>query len=247
MANQIKAPLYMLLLLLMAIANACTPAKRFSEKPLFIPIETPESNTTSATPVKSPFALRKKFIVIDPGHGGEDDGTQSTSKPIYKEKTMNLATSQILEVYLQQMGYRTELTRKNDKFVTLDGRATFANELNPDLFVSIHFNSAPSAKAHGIEVFYYRTEQETDRSITSKILAEKVLQKVLVHTEAKSRGVKHGNLAVIRKTTMPAILIEGGFLTNEQEFQKLRDSAYIKKLAWGIAQGIQDFLNRKST
>ncbi|MFS6835649.1 N-acetylmuramoyl-L-alanine amidase family protein, partial [Staphylococcus aureus] len=137
----------------------------------------------------------------------------------------------------------TEMTRKTDTFVTLDGRAKFANDRKPDLFVSVHFNSAPSAQAHGIEVFYYRSEQDVERSATSKELAEKILQKVLVNTEAKSRGVKHGNLAVIRKTTMPAVLIEGGFLTNEQEFQKLRDSAYIKKLAWGIAQGIQDFLN----
>lgn len=62
-------------------------------------------------------------------------------------------------------------------------------------------------------------------------------------TDAKSRGVKHGDLAVVRETNMPAVLVEGGFLSNEVELQKLKNAAYIKKVAWGIAQGIQDYLN----
>lgn len=189
--------------------------------------------------------VRKRLIVIDPGHGGSDFGTQAPFKPAFKEKNLNLITARFLQTYLQQMGYQTAMTRTSDLFVTLDGRAQFANEKNSDLFVSVHFNSAPSTNADGVEVFYYRSEQNKERSSTSKALAEAILKRVISNTDAKSRGVKHGNLAVIRKTTMPAVLVEGGFLTNEKELQKIKDPAYIKRLAWGIAQGVQEFLNQR--
>ena len=65
---------------------------------------------------------------------------------------------------------------------------------------------------------------------------------MISHTQAQSRGVKHGNLAVIRETMMPAVLIEGGFLTNEEEVHKIKSAEYLKKLALGIAQGIRDYL-----
>ena len=66
---------------------------------------------------------------------------------------------------------------------------------------------------------------------------------MIAQTKAKSRGVKHGNYAVIRKTLMPAILIEGGFVTNEAELQNLKDPVYLKRLAWGIVKGIEEYLN----
>jgi N-acetylmuramoyl-L-alanine amidase len=110
----------------------------------------------------------------------------------------------------------------------------------------VHFNSAPNPKADGIEVFYYKSEQDKGRSASSKALAQAVLKRVLDTTKANSRGVKHGNLAVVRETKMPAILVEGGFLTNEKEAEKIKDPAYHKKLAWGIAQGVRDYLESKS-
>ncbi|MBA3238145.1 MAG: N-acetylmuramoyl-L-alanine amidase [Parachlamydiaceae bacterium] len=185
----------------------------------------------------------KKLIVIDPGHGGKDFGTEAPVKPSFKEKNLNLVTARLLKGYLDQMGYRTLLTRNEDFFVPLDKRASFANIRNSDLFVSIHYNSAPSVNAEGIEVFYFRTDNDLMRASASKSLADSVLKYLLDATDAKSRGVKHGNLAVVRKTTMPAILVESGFLTNEKELLKLKDPAYIKSIAWGIAQGIQAYLN----
>jgi N-acetylmuramoyl-L-alanine amidase len=144
------------------------------------------------------------------------------------------------------MGFQTAMTRKDDTFVTLDNRAKIANELNPALFVSVHFNSAPAVKAEGVEVFYYRSEKDKGRSAASKTLAENILSRIIMNTDANSRGVKHGDLAVIRKTNMPAVLVEGGFLTNESEYQKLKDANYIKRMMWGIAQGIQKFTNAPS-
>lgn len=187
---------------------------------------------------------RPIVIMIDPGHGGEDLGTTSTIATSYHEKAANLATAQVLQTYLQQLGFHTMMTRHRDVFVSLQQRSQFANEQNVDLFVSVHYNSAPAPQAHGIEVFYYNSSENKERAKASKALAENVLENVIALTGARSRGVKHGNLAVIRETKMPAILIEGGFFTNADEFAKIKDQAYIKKIARGIAQGVIEYTNR---
>lgn len=184
-----------------------------------------------------------QLIVIDPGHGGEDFGTHSLIKPTYQEKSLNLATAHMLQEILQQKGYQTLMTRSDDRFISLGARAKFANLRQPLLFISVHFNSAPSRQAQGIEVYYYKSEVDKGRTSKSKKLAELVLGSILTQTNGKSRGVKPGDFAVIRETNMPAILVEGGFLTNEEEMKKIKDPAYLKKLAYGMAQGIQSFMN----
>lgn len=194
--------------------------------------------------IKPPLLAKQTLILIDPGHGGHDAGTQSISKPRYQEKSLNLVTAKFLRSYLQQLGYRVSMTREKDVFLSLDKRAQLANEQKPALFVSIHYNSAPSAEAQGIEVFFYQSKENKGRTQKSKRLAQFILKNVLAETKAKSRGVKHGNYAVIRETHMPAILIEGGFVTNEAELQKLKDPTYLKSLAWGIAKGIEEYLEK---
>lgn len=186
--------------------------------------------------------LENNLIIIDPGHGGDDYGTHSLGTPKYHEKYLNMSTAQLVKRFLQQQGYQVIMTRTDDTFVSLDDRAAFANKLNPRLFVSIHYNSAPSRDAEGIEVFYYRLSEDKSRVTKSKELARTILSRTTQNTQANSRGVKHGNYAVIRETTMPAVLIEGGFLTNEAEMNKIKTPAYMKQIALGIAQGIQDYL-----
>lgn len=208
-----------------------TKARAFSPKDLPIPI-------------KSGTLTTKAFIVIDPGHGGKDVGAQSISKPRYQEKSLNLVTALFLKSYLDQLGYHTEMTRHDDTFMSLERRALFANDKKPDLFVSIHYNSAPSSEAQGIEVFYFQEKDNKERVAASKQLAKTVLKCVLNQTKANSRGVKQGNFAVIRQTKMPAILVEGGFLTNEAELQKIKDPAYLKRIAWGVAKGVDEYLNK---
>ena len=196
-------------------------------------------------PVTPPFLKKpskKAVIVIDAGHGGEDFGTHSLIAPKYQEKHLTLATANMLEKFLHELGYTTIMTRTSDVFMALDKRAVFANEKKPLLFISVHYNSAPSKQAEGVEVYFYKSEENKDRSTDSKALALSVLRYVIKETQAKSRGIKHGNFAVIRETNMPAILIEGGFLTNESEMLKLKDAAYLKKVAWGIALGVQHYL-----
>ena len=204
-------------------------------------------------PAREPAAIalppvrKGPLIVIDPGHGGKDQGTHSETPPCYEEKVLALDTAYLVEYYLQRMGYRTLLLRGEDRFIELQTRARIANDLHAKLFVSVHFNSAENATAQGIEVYYYNSDKAKDRTKASKLLAKCVHDEVLIESKAKSRGVREGNFAVIRETKMPAILVEGGFLTNERERSCILDNTYRHKLALGIADGIDKYLKKRPT
>jgi N-acetylmuramoyl-L-alanine amidase len=180
------------------------------------------------------------LIVLDAGHGGKDRGCEDSPEDC-QEKALTLETVYLVKAYLEKMGYRTFLTRKEDCFVPLDDRVSMANESQAALFVSVHFNAATNKKAKGIEVFYCDSEENVVRKESSKRLAKLLLDKAIACTEATSRGVKTGNLRVIKKTTMPAALIEGGFLTHPEERSRCQDPIYLNALAWGIARGIDDY------
>jgi len=202
----------------------------------------PLTDIPLATVPYQKIKVKKPIIVLDAGHGGDDYGTNSLGTTKFYEKHLNLSTTFMVKNFLQKFGFRVLLTRIDDTFIALEDRALFANEKNSKLFVSIHFNSAPSRDAEGIEVFYFRSAPDKQRVEKSKALAQALLDKTLLNTQAKSRGVKHGNYLVLRETQMPAVLIEGGFLTNPDEMERIKDAAYLKSLALGIAQGIQSYL-----
>lgn len=202
----------------------------------------PKELMANPTRVRPPMLLKNNLIVIDPGHGGHDIGTQSISKPRYQEKYLNLITAKFVQTYLAQAGFDVMMTREEDVFISLEKRAQIANEKQPYLFVSIHYNSAPSAEAQGIEVYYYLSKENKSRTLKSKRLSQSVLRQVLKTTDANSRGVKAGNFLVIRETTVPAILIEGGFVSNEEELHRLKNPDYLKKIAWGIVKGIEEYV-----
>lgn len=186
-----------------------------------------------------PFAQRiKPLIVLDAGHGGSDEGTKVNA---LMEKRLSLITTLLTKTHLEELGYRVILTRSKDAFVSLSRRVLIANKAQSSLFVSIHFNSAPSVEAKGIEIFYYNAK-EIWRARASKRLASCILNRIISQTEAKSRGVKQGNFHVIRETSMPAVLVEGGFLTNKDERIKLRERDYLDRLSIGIAQGIDRYM-----
>jgi len=218
---------FSLFLLTMGLFSACS-SPRYVEEPELIAMETPSFN-------------RGAVIVVDAGHGGKDLGTNSKS-PHYEEKLLTLDTAFLVEHYLQKMGFRTVLTRTEDVFIPLKKRSSIANDLNAKVFVSVHYNSAPSKQANGIEVFYYNSEKDRKRANESRALAKNVLDKVIGVTQAKSRGVKHGNLSVVRETDMPAVLIEGGFLTNDAERSMILQHEYMDRLAWAVASGVDNYL-----
>ncbi len=183
------------------------------------------------------FAKEKPIIILDPGHGGKDQGARVRN---LEEKILTLRTSYLTKKHLEELGYRVILTRAKDIFLPLGTRVGLANRRDTSIFVSIHYNSAASPIAKGIEVYYYGKGKQQRRE-KSKQLAISVLNQTIGQTKAKSRGIKQGNYQVIRETTMPGILIEAGFLTNREERELLATQTYLDKLAKGIAIGIHQF------
>lgn len=178
------------------------------------------------------------LVVIDAGHGGHDEGTKYGSC-IEKERSLKLA--KLVVKKLSKRRVKTLMTRYCDVFVPLDQRAQFSKRVDADLFVSLHFNSAPSPTAKGIEIFY-STKGKKSTIVASKRMANLILLNVINKTKARSRGVKTANFVVIKNATVPAILVEGGFITNFQERKQIRKQAYLDKLATGIANGIVKYL-----
>ncbi|MCC6128050.1 MAG: N-acetylmuramoyl-L-alanine amidase [Chlamydiae bacterium] len=176
-------------------------------------------------------------IIIDIGHGGPDRGARA-SGPFCEEKRICLQTGRLVKKYLDQLGYRVILTRATDVYISLPRRVEMADQARASLFVSIHYNSAPSSQAKGIEVFYPESGKQKVRSAASKKLAQTILSRVIQRTSAISRGVKKGNFFVIRETSMPAVIVEGGFISNAEERSCLKDHTYIDKIARGVADGI---------
>lgn len=194
-------------------------------------------------------ALKKRRqhirIVVDAGHGGDDLGCSMHTEPKLKEKDLALTVARFLDRYLKRQGYSTLMTRSDDTFIPLKKRAELANDYKADVFVSVHFNSAPAKKAEGIEVFYYKGEKTPERTEKSKELGAQVLDALILETASKSRGVKHGNFAVVRETKMAAILVEAGFLTNDQEAERIRKVGYLQGLAKACAKGVHAYLQDK--
>lgn len=182
-------------------------------------------------------------IVIDAGHGGEDRGARA--KPPYcEEKRLCLETARLVKKYLGQLGYHVVMTRNTDAFVSLPQRVEIANQALGDLFVSIHYNSSRKTTANGIEIFFHENGEKQKKSHSSRRLADSILRRLIRRTSAVSRGVKKGNFYVIRETSMPAVLVEGGFLSNPEERSRLRNQEYQEQLARGIADGIHLFLKK---
>jgi N-acetylmuramoyl-L-alanine amidase len=231
--------LYLLLFAYVPFLSGCSKKNAY---PYYMeaPAILPKKGETVYPPMLN-GASNGPLIVVDPGHGGKDLGTQSIKGPTYYEKNIALSTSVAVCQYLKMLGFTPVLTRERDEFIELKDRALFANRKKPIAFVSVHFNSAPSTQAEGIEVYYYNLGKDKTRVEKSKLLAGKILEGALAYTKAKSRGVKHGNFLVIRETDVPAVIVEGGFMTHDDEMQRIRDGSYLKKLAWGIAQGVKKY------
>jgi N-acetylmuramoyl-L-alanine amidase len=194
-------------------------------------------NSTARVQQRQSATLRP-VIMLDAGHGGRDEGTKIHT---FKEKRITLSTTLYTKKYLEEMGYRVILTRSRDVEMSLHRRVSLANSARSALFISIHFNASRNTSAQGVEVFYYDSKDGL-RSKQSRKLAHCILRDILDHTAASSRGVKMGNFHVIRETTMPAVLVEGGFVTNYEECCNLRKRDYLDKIAKGIAQGVDKFL-----
>ncbi|MEO6872017.1 MAG: N-acetylmuramoyl-L-alanine amidase [Chthoniobacterales bacterium] len=174
-------------------------------------------------------AAAKRTIVIDPGHGGFDRGGIPGQR--VAESVMALDVAQRVAKKLRRDGYHVIMTRNTDVFVPLPTRVRIANSLSNAEFICIHFNSATRAGANGIETYYYRSD--------SAQLAANIHRQVVGGTTTDNRGIRRRGFYVLRKTTVPSILVECGFLTNPNEARLVLQSSYRERLADRIAAGVE--------
>ena len=178
----------------------------------------------------------KIVVIIDPGHGGKDSGAIGIGGVL--EKDVILPISKRIAEILERNGIQVIMTRGSDYFVTLPGRVTMAQRANADVFVSIHANSAGANRPEvsGLETYHY------DSGLR---LAQIVHSKILQSLNVRDRNVRKARFYVLRKTSMPSILVETGFLTGRDDAAKLRTSAYQNQMADAIAQGILQYLKSR--
>lgn len=205
-------------------------------------------------------AMAGRQIVIDCGHGGSDAGAIGFG---IKEKDITLQIGLQLAQLLKKSGLHVKLTRSSDVDVPLDERTSYANQCNADLFISIHANASTNKSAQGIDTFcikpslLHRENQLSDnvpfdalinaRAQKSNQLAHAVHQSILTNVRGKyptvvDRGIKHEVGQILLGAHMPAVLLEVGFVTHEQEAQRLANHHYQRLLVQCIYDGIMAYL-----
>ncbi len=230
------------------IEKPASQAKEVPEKSKPAPVEKPKDATEeNRAAAELPHRAEKPksgkaTVVIDAGHGGKDSGAVGVDGT--REKELALDTARRVESLLTERGYQVIMTRSRDEYIQLANRAKIANTANADIFLSIHFNSAGTDKAKGIEVLY-ASENNVSRKKEAgdqRRLANEVLKCILKETGLNNRGIKNRpELAVLRLTDMNAALVEGGFMSNPDEMDTIKTDAYLDKLARGIVNGIVNF------
>ncbi|MCS7064448.1 MAG: N-acetylmuramoyl-L-alanine amidase [Methylacidiphilales bacterium] len=220
---------------------------------LFDPIFRPQ-----AIPIRRPV----RGVVIDPGHGGSDRGATGLNGALEKHYTLD--TSLRLEKILRAAGVRTVMTRRSDVFVELHERTRFARNFAGHIFVSIHYNYGFNRQARGVETFAM-----APRGVASTAVGEfpsradhikqignendplNILLAHQVHRQIvrlfpgdpeADRGVKRARFVVLRTNYLPAILVEGGFLTNRMDLRLVDNPVYRQRLAEAIATGILNYI-----
>ena len=196
-------------------------------------------------------------VVLDPGHGGYDKGQVSRYG---NEKDFALDVARKLRPLLQANGLRVIMTREGDYFVPLEVRAKIANAAPNSIFVSIHFNAtSDNPNATGFEIFSFTPRgapSTSDTALTSTsygmqpgsavdaqsmALSACIYHSVLGHIPEYDRGIKRARFAVLRLTKVPAVLIEGGFLTERGECKLIANKDWRGKLAGAIGMGIENY------
>lgn len=195
--------------------------------------------TFAAAPLVTAFHMRaaERTFMLDAGHGGSDSGAVYNGR---LEKNDNLRITLAVGERLARSGERVLYTRTDDSTVDLTYRSTMANSAGATYFVSFHRNSA-STVGRGVEVYYYTGLSA--QSAAARMAAP--VQDALVACGFHNRGVKQANFSVLRRTSMPAILVELAFINNEAENAKI-DSEF-DRIADAIASALLSFVGKTLT
>ena len=224
----------------------------------------------SATPV-APLAAPRTgaLVVLDPGHGGEDQGAKGPGNEL--EKDITIAVARATAAHLQAAGVTARLTREGDEAVSLTDRTALANRLQASVFVSIHANASLARGAHGAETYYMRADASDPQAAqaaarenssappdtvqlilwdlahvanlnNSARLARAIQEKLNALQGIKDRGIRQAPFVVLTGATMPASLVEVGFLSNADEAARLAAHDVQDQIATALAEAIVDFL-----
>src|ERR1022692_1196163 len=201
--------------------------------------------------VSAPFAL----VVLDPGHGGQDSGAMCGN---VLEKDLTLDVAQRVDRLLQAQGLATTMTRVGDGYVSLADRAALTNRARDCVFVSIHFNEGNKPVSSGVETYYAAHQTATGTPIVSWLpflqrvssespntesqdLAGLIQDSLIARTQAVNRGTKAEQFFVLANVRHPAVLVEGGFLTNKEDIARIGSVDYREQLAAAISEGILSY------
>lgn len=204
-----------------------------------------------------PLPRRARLIAIDPGHGGSEEGAKNASLSLI-EKDLNLDVSVRLAEHLRSLGFRTVMTRYDDRLVSLRDRPDIANRAKADLFVSVHFNASTKPDAIGLETYMLTPEGEASTAddevgpdaeawagnqldATNFAMAYRIQKALVAKLQRQDRGVRKARFGVLKTLQCPGVLVECGFLSNQEEALLVRTPVYREKLAAALAAAIAAF------
>ncbi len=172
--------------------------------------------------------------MLDPGHGGGDPGAIGVGG--LREKDVNLDIARRVQQILNDRGINAVIARADDREIDLQPRVDVAERANADVFVSIHANSISLSRpdVNGLETYYYSSGLR---------LAQTIHNSLLQRTNLDDRGVRRARFYVLVNTSMPAVLVETGFVTGSEDAARFRDPQAVGGIAEGIANGILQYLN----
>lgn len=190
---------------------------------------------------------KKWTVVIDAGHGGNDPGKIGVDDSL--EKDLNKKKKKKVQKLLEQQDVKVVMTRETDaglyeeqtsnkKVQDMKNRCTLINDTQPDCVVSIHQNSYHEEYVTGAQVFYYGTSQEGQR------LAETLQKKLVAYVDPENHRQAKANESyyLLKKTEVPIVIVECGFLSNWEEAKKLQEDNYQNQIAWAVSMGILSYL-----
>ncbi|OLD85414.1 MAG: hypothetical protein AUG81_12770 [Verrucomicrobia bacterium 13_1_20CM_4_54_11] len=235
----------------------CFPAIEQNGKLLVSRTDVAKTIEPLVRPHRVPNVGKVQTIVVDPGHGGYDKG--QVSRYGY-EKDFALDVARKLRPLLLSKGLRVIMTREGDYFVPLEVRAQIANKARDSIFVSIHFNASNDDRnATGFEIFSFTPRgapSTSDSAVAPSALSTQpgsavdaqslalsacIYHSLLGHIPEYDRGIKRARFAVLRLTKVPAVLIEGGFLTEQGQCRLIAQKEWRAKLAHAISVGIESY------
>jgi len=206
---------------------------------IYVPKETTPKVEKPKKQKEKPTITSMKKVVIDAGHGGADSGAIGGN--VY-EKDLNLDVAKLVQAKLMKKDIYVYMTRTKDETLSLEDRVNYSNEINPDIFVSIHANSTVNADSYGLETHYFK---DNSYKLAQIVHSDFASYKNLRKWETIDRGVIKSRFYVINHTEAPAILIEMGFISNADERAKLIKKGRKEDIADSIVDGILEYLKKK--